>query len=492
MAKREITIENIGPIERLTINVPEEGGLCVLRARNGRGKSKALDAIENALGGTGKLEVRDGEAKGSVDAFGVTLTVGRSTRRKGELEVERLSGKYNIEMLVDPGIKNPEAADAARIKALIQIAGIEPDPSRFYALVGGQKQFEAVVGPAALASGDPVTMAEKIKRDLEQAARKQEEQAVHNEGRSLGYKKSAEGIDINAPSDALELQEALETAIRRQSELQATARAASEWQAAVVTARERLAESQQSFSGLTVEEALEDVAEAKQTLGEADDAVFAAREALKVAEDHQAEMKGELRHAQEMLKQAQSHSETIAKWRRQCEELPPAYSPADEVLLEAKQAVEDARQAIEQGALVRRAKRDIEAAKEALHEASEHRKQADGLREAAKGTDDVLSSLVAEAGLPLFVKGGRLMLQTKRGATFFADLSAGERRKLAIDGAIRKIGQRGVLVISQEGYEGLDPIARRELSEHLKLRGVVAITAECDESEEVTAEVFGE
>lgn len=483
--KRTIEIQNIGPIEHLVIPIPEEGGLCVLRARNGRGKTKALEAVENALSGSGKLEVRDGETKGSVEAFGVTLTVGRSTRRKGELEVERLTGRYNIEHLVDPGIKNAEAADAARIKALIQIAGIEPDASKFYEIVGGQKRFEEVVGPAAIASGDPVTMADKVKRDLESAARKHEEQAEHAEGRNVGSKRAAEGIDITAPSDPLELQEGLETAIRRQSDLQATARTAVEWQSAVGAAKEKLANARASYSGITVEEALEDVSEAKQTLALADEAVHAAKEALKAAEDQQAEMRTDLRHAQETMRQAQQHEELVAAWRRQCEELPPAYVPSVEALRQAQEAVEQARQAVENGALVRRAKRSLQDAKDALAEANGHRKQADQLREAAKATDDVLSSLVAEAGLPLVVKAGRLMTKTRRGATYFADLSAGERRKLAIDGAIRKIGEHGVLVLSQEGYEGLDPIARQELADHLKLRGVVALTAECSESETI-------
>ncbi len=99
-----IELTNIGPIEHLVIPVPERGGLCVLRGRNGRGKTKALEAVESALTGRGKLDVRDGALRGEVEAFGVTLKIGRSTRRTGELEVQSLDGRLSPAELVDPGL----------------------------------------------------------------------------------------------------------------------------------------------------------------------------------------------------------------------------------------------------------------------------------------------------------------------------------------------------------------------------------------------------
>jgi hypothetical protein len=59
---------------------------------------------------------------GVVSVPGVTMTVGRSVRRQGELQVETLEGRLSIADLVDPGFVDPERADAKRIKALVGLS----------------------------------------------------------------------------------------------------------------------------------------------------------------------------------------------------------------------------------------------------------------------------------------------------------------------------------------------------------------------------------
>ena len=98
--------------------------------------------------------------------------------------------------------------------------------------------------------------------------------------------------------------------------------------------------------------------------------------------------------------------------------------------------------------------------------------------------------MVARSGSPLRVEAGRLVLDTHRGATYFADLSHGERWKIALDIGIDAVGENGVLTIPQEAYESLDPVNRRSIAEHVYGRGVVIITAEASEDEVLTAEVF--
>ena len=114
-----ITLKNIGPIENVTIPVPAEGGVVVLRGRNGSGKSTALDAIQTAITGKGKPPLRDKAAKGEIHAGGVSLTVAKSIRRSGELVVTSLDSRLSVADLVDPGIVDPLRADASRIKALV-------------------------------------------------------------------------------------------------------------------------------------------------------------------------------------------------------------------------------------------------------------------------------------------------------------------------------------------------------------------------------------
>lgn len=83
----EITLEDIGPIRDLRLQVSESGGVYVLLGRNGSGKSTAIAAVQSLASGSGRIEASDGAARGEVNAFGVTLRVSRRLSRSGELEV---------------------------------------------------------------------------------------------------------------------------------------------------------------------------------------------------------------------------------------------------------------------------------------------------------------------------------------------------------------------------------------------------------------------
>ncbi|MBK8191523.1 MAG: hypothetical protein IPK79_13880 [Vampirovibrionales bacterium] len=116
--------------------------------------------------------------------------------------------------------------------------------------------------------------------------------------------------------------------------------------------------------------------------------------------------------------------------------------------------------------------------------AQEYAEEAKELREKAKQTDEVLSEIVAEIpACPLRVVDGRLVTDTKRGATFYSDLSAGERWRIALDIAIQAVGTGGLLVIPQEAWEGLDPQNRDAIAKQAKAARVVILTAECSDSE---------
>jgi hypothetical protein len=120
--------------------------------------------------------------------------------------------------------------------------------------------------------------------------------------------------------------------------------------------------------------------------------------------------------------------------------------------------------------------------------AQEYAEEAKELREKAKQTDEVLSEIVAEIpACPLRVIDGRLVTDTKRGATFYADLSAGERWRIALDIAIQAVGTGGLLVIPQEAWEGLDPANRAAIDAQAKGAQVVVLTAECSADDGIVA-----
>ncbi len=483
------TIINVGPVKNLLLEVPETGGLIVLRGKNGSGKSRSLEAIESVLTGKGSLDVRDGALNGKVDAFGVTITVGRNTRRKGELEVESLSSKLNLSELIDPGLKTADAADAKRIKALCSVAGAKADDALFHGLVGGKEAFEKIVSVAAVKADDIIVMADRIKRDLEAEARREEDAAEKAEGVALGAKNATAGIDLNQPFESQFLQSSLEAAIKREAELlsqrDATVKAAS----AASQARIKLHEAEAEYKGL-------DVVDARNAEQEAANAVEATNVAVKLAEEAWRQAKAEnetarnaYAHAITARKNAEQHDTIIAQWKEQITASVPA-SPSNAEIIAAGESVTKARQSVEQGALIRQAKQQVQAMQKAMSESVQHRSRSAMLREAAKGTDEVLSGVVGKLGTKLRVEAGRLVLDTHRGATYYDDLSAGERAKIAIDIGIDAVGEHGVLTISQEIYEGLDGNNRRMIAEHAEQRGVLILTAECSDDEEITAEVF--
>lgn len=490
MSTATVELTNVGPIERLSIPVPENGGLVALRARNGRGKTKALEAIESLATGNGKVSVRDGALNGRVEGFGATMSVARSTRRSGELEVVTLEGKLNAADLVDPGMKSPEAADAHRIRALIQTSGVAADVSLFYPLLGGQESFERFASKAITKQdADPVELAARIKREVEAAARLEESQADTARGHAKANRDAAGEHDLTAECDAAKLQADLEAAIRRQSELESQAKEALTAAQNALQARAQLTDVQ-AAGLLNLTEAETKEREAAALCDKTREARIDAENALRQAKADEESAKIAWNTAIDARKAAEGQKRLVAGWEATIEAAARVQAPSADEIAAATQARDAASRAVEQGALIRDAKKRLQTAGEYQAQADEHASRAELLRNAAKGTDEVLSGLVAQLGTPLRVEAGRLVLKTNRGETYFGELSHGERWKIAIDLCVDQVGAAGLLVMPQEAFEGLDEFNRRDIAEHAQRRGVLILTAEASTDEEITAEVY--
>lgn len=225
-----VEIANVGPIETLSIPIPEGGGVVVLRGRNGAGKSQAIVATEALVSGRGSLDCRQGASKGSVDGFGAKITVGRTTRRSGpdELEVQTLEGKLSIADLVQPPIKSEDAADAARIKALVGLVRGQFSPADISEAIGPDILAEHV-SQSSLEGTDPVVMAARIKRDLDAAARKEEDAAAKADANAAACRAGVDTEEAKRPiPEQRELQAAIEKAVKVESELNSRRKAAQE------------------------------------------------------------------------------------------------------------------------------------------------------------------------------------------------------------------------------------------------------------------------
>lgn len=463
-----ITLKNIGPIETVSIPVPDKGGIVVLKGRNGSGKSTALDAIHTAVTGKGKPPLRDKAAKGEVQAGGVTLTVQKSIRRSGELVVTSLDSRLSVADLVDPGIIDPLRADANRIKALVNLSQAEIDPGDLYGF------------PEELLDGlnvaDPVGAMAELKKRLDIGAREYEKLAKEHANKAAALLESA-GEPGDAPDEGA-LQEALTNAQRREDRLNDLVQAAVAAKARAATAKTRLAEMDVvdiEVLATARDKVAFDVEEKRAKAQALKEQYNAAVEAYKAAT-------GERDQAQTRLESALQVAEMRAQLETQiAESLVP--EPTPEEMEAARAARETAMEALKNAARQRAAHETRAKGMEAQAEAERMDCEATALRRKAKYTEEILSEIIADLGCPLRCIDGRLVTDTARGPTFYADLSEGERWKMALDIAVAALGERGLLVVPQAAWEGLDPTNRALIADHAHQAGVVIITAEADDGE---------
>lgn len=491
----EVSIENIGPIEELRLTA-KPGTITVLTGPNGVGKTQALQAIDGLASGKSRLSNRDGTVGGSARGFGVTIKVGRggSNRRSGDLEIESVEDRLNIADLIDPKVKDPIAADARRIKALVTLADVDANAELFYDLAGGKDQFLELIKPESIDKPDIVSLAAAVKRDFERASRKEAEVAENLERDIRARKEANEGIDVEAPHDADELQAALEQSLSNlatEKERAANAKSALE---AASEARLRIEDSKSSYDGSTLEDAKTALANVRSEVVTQQGVINEIQKSLAEAIDEMTAIKHRADLAEMALNRADEHEDLISQWEFDVKASEGVEPPDDDVVLILESHVQLARDAIETGVRVRDAlQRDHEAKLISVSKKMANL-SAQRLRDAAHGTEDILSRLVAEMGGVFKVdKEFRLIVQhPKRGETYFSELSHGERWKLGLDVAIeafQRTGQRGLLAIPQHAFESLDGKNRRLISEHIKGTDLAVITAEVSREEDAGAEI---
>ncbi|MBK8184671.1 MAG: AAA family ATPase [Candidatus Competibacteraceae bacterium] len=470
---KNIEIKNIGPIASVTIPVPEAGGVVVLTGRNGSGKSHALEAVSAATTGKGKPPLKDMAKSGVVSVPGVTMTVARSVRRQGELQVETLEGRLSIADLVDPGFVDPERADAKRIKALVGLSKADISEGDLHGF------------PENLLDGlsldDPVAAMAELRKRLNIGANEYEKLSAKDEAAATAILESMTG-DLDTPIDPKAAQERVTAALRAMDALQKQSELSEAAKVRIEAARERLAaipdvdafaayEKAESLSGIALEEK-EHALELKQQYEEALEKYRKSAEAARIArveagaQAEQAKLRAELeRQIQE------AHVEP----------------PSADALADAAAELEAAKAAQAKAAQQQVMAQQRDRADALTLSAQEYAEEAKELRRRPSRPMRCYQKSSPRFQLVPCVIDGRLVTDTKRGATFYADLSAGERWRIALDIAIQAVGTGGLLVIPQEAWEGLDPANRAAIDAQAKAAKVVVLTAECSADEGIVA-----
>lgn len=478
---KPITLNNIGPTAYVSIPVPAHGGIVVLQGCNGAGKSIALEAIQTtATGGKGKPPLKDCATRGEVTAFGARLTVTKSVKRSGELEVVSLESRIHIADLVDPQIIDPIRADAARIKALIGLSQTHLELIDFYGFPD-----EAL---RDLNLDDPLTACAELKKRLNGLALSAEKCRDASLASAEALRDSVINIEIPAviPAETA-LNAALEDAIRQQSAIEQAAKEAAQRQQQAEQAKAALAtQPLPNVSALSV--ALDLADERLQTQITV---VARLEHELELAKQLEREFRAEANATHQQLQSAKQQAAIVMDWQAQITAAERPGPTADEITA-ARDAVTMARSALTAAADARRAQEVLAQARAAQEEAEQHSAIAVEARRKAQFTDEILSEKVADLdGCPLTVADGRLVIKTdKRGWTYYGDLSMGERWRIALDIAIAAVGANGLIVIPQEAWEGLDPQNRAALYAQAIAATVLVLTAECSGDEVLTPRLF--
>lgn len=467
-----VEIKNIGPIDHLAIPVPEDGGVVVLRGRQGDGKSTAIRAVAAVGGRADKgLSVRDGQKSGTVEFGGVKLSVSRSRQTKsGELEVDSIEGRFDIGRLVDPGIADEERSDAARIKQLLALTGAKADAAPYYELArkkGYVIDFEDD-------TDDPIELYRNAKKAFERDALSAEKLAAT-------LPDSKPSMPADAPPVS-ECQSAQEAAVIRLARLQADREAADKQQAAHAKAMARMAElaagdtfdSADSLAGRVKSHEAELVGLTKQ-LSDLQEKIKAEREALRVTVQ---ELESAVRHEKAMA-DAKTLVSSLAD---------AATGPSDETVDAAKQAVEDARAATQAAILADKAHGEYQEICAQVDKRRKLEERATIYRELAKSCESVLAESLPESELR--VDGPRLVTSTDRSPCEpYGDLSHGERAIIAIGIVSRYLPPHGIATISQEIWSGISPANQERINAEAKARGIVIVTADVEDAP-LSAEVM--
>lgn len=470
----QIELDHVGPIEHLTIPIPEGGGVVVLRGKNGSGKSHALNGVEALYSKESRKGLRnsDGMPSGKIEGLGVAVRLGRSNTAKGELICESLDGRVDPSLLVDPGIKDPLAADAKRLITLIRLAGVEVTRETWEAATCGLIDLNDLVDP------DPVVSADSIRRALHAKALTDERAAESKAKEAATLEHSIADINLDVDNNMVQLAEDLDEATSRLAR-------AEQQQSDHIAAKERQAKAVEALNALP------------------ELATEMRRQELLIASKKVDELVAQIESLQERLvdargivdkKQAElDAAEQREAERKQLADIVNTDIPAEvttEQIEQLREAKTKAHERLQQCEVVKRALETKSKATDLKADAESCAACAARYRDLARSTDQVLEQALIDSGFnTVKVHDGRLCVESDRGLEPFSDLSHGERCRITFDIVVAGLPEHSVLPVRQEFFESLDPHNRAHLSQLAKERGLVIVTAEATDGD-LRAEVL--
>jgi hypothetical protein len=408
-----------------------------------------------------------------------------------------LEGRFDLAQLVDPGIKDPEAADRRRIAALVALSGGD-DPACDAFLKGAfaehYKDWDTVVSPQARQADNLVELAAKVKRAYELQARSSSDSATMLRDRIHTLREAVKDVDLTRPCDEVELMAALQRSIDVKTQLVADADAHRHSHNACESAKKTHDECVASYVGRTVEAARDNLSAQELGRQSADAKHQKCKSEYESAVSNLERAANELdlcrqgvNHATEIWDHANKHVEQLAATKEIIDATVLPAPPAD-IIEVAELAFMEKTAAVGVGVSVRTAKEKLTHAEDLTTQAVSHEKSALLYRASANRTEDVLAAAIKSDVFKVTTIGDRtrLVVSHSRGDnTPFSELSPGEAYRLAVDWVASKLGEGALVVINQVAWEGIDVFIRPEVASYVQERGLFALTAEATRDTEL-------
>jgi len=496
--QNEITIQDIGPIRKMT--VPVAPGVTVLRGKNELGKSTVINCAEALVGQPRDLEARDGQPVGTVSGAGMSLVISRNARnsRAGELEVEAVEDRIDLGVLVDPPLKDKAARTRARVKALLSLTGTKVSLEDFRQVVPPTFAEELILETDI--TTDPIESAGKVKRRLEAGARESSEKAESLKAELNQLLGAIETLEIGLGELTETLAETPSATIAEslREERMADLLALKQKKRAIEKQLETQSEAAAQF-----EESKELIAETQNRLndlrGDRDDAAADVRDGEKAVEELEEELseaRSDLVRRRQALaerdavlgavtEQAQAF-DNLAKMSEATIDEPPTAEEIAAAEVRADNAIQLV-QAVKDQNKVAHLKATHQAT---LEEQGGHLKRAEIIRAGARAVDAILANAIDS---PYFeIQNGELCFsgfgEVERDPEAFERLSDGKRWTVAIQAVAYGLNAKERLAmvgIAQDAWESLDTENRQRVVAAAINANLAIITAAHDDEEQI-------
>lgn len=481
-------VKTVKAIRNLQVDLVP-GTVTVFNGPNGVGKSSALDMIRSAMArkNVADLEPTDGERAGVVEFDGVTIKVGRTVRFDGKSDPTcvLIEGGDDVAMFIDPGVKDPVAADRKRLERLCSIVGAELSAAEIRKFVGDDlwDDWQGSVGREK-ADGYVETV-RKLKRWMEEQARAIEAKIANCTGEieGIGVVPAAEQSEICFGGETIRVGKTL-------PELRNELEKAQLHRQQIAARREAGKTASELILSQTNATRPEDFDDEIMNLG---DLIESTQREIDVLEKKLAVLRDDKNGFEEQRRLAQSRRDDAAKAEADRAELRRKISEmaTEQDVEDANTAVLVAQEAVDKAVIASQNAQDVQRKRDRLVELKSQREkleaQAVHCREKAASALNLMQNVVKGLEDWTISEDMRLCVRTDRSKQeAFADLSPGLKAVRALELSCAKLADNGrskVVICPQTVWESLDGANKELVRRWAAERQLMVVAAECRQTD---------